>query len=172
MQVKDTLWKDVFSETYRIAMRDSFVNNGDLKEHGLKNHVHDFVSKLKLNNATLPDLTLSKRDIYSVKFGMNAGSEINGERPWIVFKHDTATKWEDVIVIPLTSALQEKHPDVFDVLLLKDKENNLYQTSYARLRQLRSVSLKRIGKPIGKVADETIKKAVEQWMKSMLGIEA
>lgn len=72
-------------------MRDSFVNNKDLKEHGLKNHVHGFVTQLKMNNTKLPDLTLSKWDIYAIKFGMNAGSEINGERPGIVYKHD-ATK--------------------------------------------------------------------------------
>lgn len=75
---------------------------------------------------------------------MNTGSEMNGDRPSIIYKSDNYTLGEDVIVIPMTSALREKLTDKFDVLIQKDEDNTLYQNSYARLRQCRAVSVKKL----------------------------
>lgn len=102
------------------------------------------MTQLKLNATPLQKQSLKKREIYVVNYGMNTGSEMNGDRPSIIYKSDNYTLGEDVIVIPMTSALREKLTDKFDVLIQKDEDNTLYQNSYARLRQCRAVSVKKL----------------------------
>lgn len=74
-------------------------------------------------------------------------------------------------MIPLTSAVATKQADAFDVLVQKDTENNLYQTSWARIRQLRSVSVKRIGKQVGTITDKETINAINGKVKEMLATE-
>ncbi len=101
---------------------------------------------------------------------MNTGSEVNGSRPSLIYKHSDNTLGEDVTVIPLTSATQQKQSDKFDVFVPKDESNQLFVNSFARLRQLRSVSLKRIGKQVGTLTDEHVMAAIEKLMQTMLGM--
>jgi mRNA-degrading endonuclease toxin of MazEF toxin-antitoxin module len=104
--------------------------------------------------------TYAKRQIYVVNYGMNTGSEINGDRPSIIYKASYATFGEDVIVIPLTSAGKDKKGDAYDVYVNKDADNKLFQPSFARLRQIRSVSVKRVGKKLGEVTSDVTKKLI------------
>lgn len=71
----------------------------------------------------------------------------------------------------MTSALQEKQTDVFDVVVPKDTDNALYQTSRARIRQMRSVSIKRLGKCVGTIANEAVKSAINKAVKEMIDFE-
>jgi mRNA-degrading endonuclease toxin of MazEF toxin-antitoxin module len=112
-----------------------------------------------------------KWEVYVVAYDMNTGSEVNGQRPSIVFKDAKHTHGEDIVVIPLTSAVATKQADAFDVLVQKDTENNLYQTSRARIRQIRSVSIKRIGKHVGTITDANTVHAINQKVKEMLGTD-
>ena len=170
INLKDIAWSDVFSESYKIALRDTFVNptSPSPKGHSFKNHAHSFVTQLKQNSKPLARLTLRKWQVVVVSYGMNTGSEINGDRPSVVFKADHSTKGEDIIVIPLTSALQQKQTDKYDVFVPKDKENNLFQNSFARLRQLRAVSLIKIGKTVGVISDPKVMHSITAWAQVML----
>ena len=76
---------------------------------------------------------------------MNTGSEINGDRHSIIYKASHSMLGDDVIVIPLTSALAHKQLDKSDIPVPKDGGNKLFQNSYARLRQIRSVLVIGIG---------------------------
>lgn len=168
--LKSNDWKDVFSESYRIAMRDKFVQNPNPREHGFKNHVHSFVVQLKKNTSPIIKQSFNKWDIRVVSYEMNIGSEINGDRPSIVYKASDSTKWEDIVVIPLTSAAKQQQSDRFDISVPKDDTNKLYQSSYARLRQIRSVSIKRVGKIVWIVTDEKVKKEINEAIQTMLAI--
>ncbi len=170
ISLKELLWNSVFSESYRIALRDKFVENKNPKEHGFKNHLEGFVFQLKQNSKELVKQAYSKRQIYVVSYGMNTGSEINGDRPSLIYKASDSTLGEDVIVIPLTSAFLQKQSDKYDIFVPKDKANNLFQNSYARLRQIRSVSIKRVGKSIGTLADEKVIQLINEQAKKMLWI--
>lgn len=107
-----------------------------------------------------------------VDYGLNnIGSEITGSRPSIIYKADHYTLGDDITVIPLTSVARRKSADKFDVPTPKDNENLLFQDSYARLRQFKAVSIKKIGKPLGKITDEKVKTLIDTTMKEMLGLE-
>lgn len=93
---------------------------------------------------------------------MNTGSEINGARPSIIYKASDSTLGDDVIVIPLTSAQKQKQPDKFDIPVPKDAANKLFQNSYARLRQIRVVSIKRLGKAVGEIKNQDVINAVNE----------
>lgn len=141
------------------------------KEHCFKNHVEGFLTQIKRNNSKVRNTVHDKREIVVVSYGMNTGSEVNGERPSIVYKTDENTLGDDVTVIPLTSALHGKQTDKFDVLVSKDEANKLFQNSFARVRQLKAVSIKRIGKTLGKITDEVTKQTIDSTVRSMLGFD-
>lgn len=95
---------------------------------------------------------------------------MTGERPAILFSKGNTG--EDLLVIPLTSVVHDKLVDQFDVLVPKDPNSNkLYSNSYARVRQLRSVSMKRLGKHLGEIVDSDVKKAINNSVKKMLGFD-
>jgi hypothetical protein len=73
-----------------------------------------------------------------------------------------------VIVIPLTSAVREKLADKFDSFVPKDADNKLFQNSYARLRQLRVVSRKKIGNLLGTITDKKVQEEIDGAMSEML----
>lgn len=90
--LKEANGKEAFSESYKIALRDTFVNNSNPREHGFKNHVHSFLTLLKKNTKPHIRQSFKKFSIHVVSYGMNAGSEINGDRPSLIFKSDDSTK--------------------------------------------------------------------------------
>jgi len=82
-------------------------------------------------------------------------------RPAIVFKSSHYTGGEDIICIPLTSVGEQKLADALDILVKSSTSTNLYKNSYARIRQLRAISYKRIiGERIGRITDPIIQKAI------------
>lgn len=168
INLKEVQWNDVFKESYKIVLWNEFVNNTNPKEHWFKNHVHGFLNQLKQNCKAVSKQEFNKWDVFVVSYGMNTGSEINGNRPSIVYKASHSTKWDDLIAIPLTSALQEKQSDAYDIFVQKDATNNLFQNSFARLRQMRAVSVKRVGKAIGKITDEKLIHAINTRIQKML----
>lgn len=60
---------------------------------------------------------------------------------------------------------------MYDILVTKDADNKLYQSSYARLRQIRSVSVKRIGKKLGEINSDLVKKLINDAIRKMLATD-
>lgn len=114
-------WKDVFSESYKIALRDTFVEGKWIKEQNFKNHVEGFVTQLKINCNALPQIPFKKRQVYVCSFWASAWSEIMGDRPVIVVKATHSTHGEDLLVVPLTSATQQKKSGPLRCLCLKGR---------------------------------------------------
>ena len=162
---------EAFATSYKIALREDFVTWKLPKELNLKNQTEGFVAQLKMNAKPIVKRSFQKWQIRVVNYGLNnTGSEINGNRPSIIYKHDDYTQGEDVTVIPLTSAIAGKLIDKFDVFVQKDENNVLFQNSHARLRQFKAVSVKKIGKPLGKITDEKLKAMIDTAMREMLGL--
>lgn len=164
-------WNSIFSESYRIALWKEFVDNKMPKEHGFKNHVEGFLIQLKNNSKAVVNNPVEKWSIHTVDLGIWVGSEIISSRPCLVYKSSDSTLWEDVVIIPLTSAFDQKAKDSYDIFVPKDETNNLYQNSFARLRQLRAVSKKRLGKSIGKIESDDVRNAINTGIKKMLGVD-
>lgn len=150
----------MFGEAFTLKLLPEFVHNTQPKEHGFKNHVQGFVNSLKQNSIIGEKQSYTKRQIYVVSYGMNTGSEINGDRPSIIYKASHSTFGDDVIVIPLTSVGKQKKSDSFDVFVGKNPNNKLFQNSLARLRQIRSVSTKRVGKKLGEITSDAVKAGI------------
>lgn len=161
----------MFGESFTLKLLPKFVANENAKEHGFKNHVTGFVDALKQNSNPVEKQRYVKWNIYVVNYGMNTGSEINGNRPSVIYKASHSTFGDDVVVIPLTSIGKQSQADSYDILVTKDDENKLYQSSYARLRQIRSVSVKRIGKKLGEINDDLVKKLINDAIKKMLATD-
>ena len=89
--LKETAGNDVFLESYKIALLREFVENTAPKEHGFKNHLEGFLVQLKQNSKPLSKQPLKKWQVFVVSYGMNTGSEINGERPSLIFKANHST---------------------------------------------------------------------------------
>jgi len=58
--------------------------------------------------------------------------------------------------------MRQKQPDKYDVLVPKDTANKLFQNSFARLRQTRPVSVKKLGKCLGVINDASIIKEINE----------
>jgi len=115
--LKETLFKN----SYTLNLREVFVKNNEKKSSGLENNVNWFLKKLKLSNheksPEFHNSTFHKWSIYYVNYGINIGSEINGNRPSIMIKDTFNTYGKDLIAIPLTSFSEEKSIDKFDVMI-------------------------------------------------------
>ncbi len=112
-----------------------------------------------------------QRHIYYVNFGINIGTEINATRPSIIMKDWDYWFWEDIIVIPLTSITPEKSKDTFDIPVPTIAAEWLRNDSYAKIRQMRCVSKKRIEMYVWKVVDDTIKQQITEAIKKMLKLK-
>jgi hypothetical protein len=66
--LKEVEGSKAFAKTYKIALRDTFVTNNNIKDHSLNNHVDGLVEKLKLHMQPLKKQAFKKRSIYAVDF--------------------------------------------------------------------------------------------------------
>ncbi len=105
-----------------------------------------FNKKIKLNHGKEPEENINKWKICKVDYWMNIWTEINWIRPSIIFKNSNYKYWEDILVIPITSFKdwEIKSVDEFDVEILKSENNWLKNNSLIKIRQLKSVSKKRL----------------------------
>ena len=86
------------------------------------------------------------------------GREQEGLRPVLIISHDIFNERSGtVIAIALTSQLQRAGFP----LTLELKTVNLPKRSWAKISQIRTLSVERIGKIIGKVSPEEIEQVIE-----------
>lgn len=170
--VEDLLKKStLYIRNFTMFVRDEFIVQTEEKKHNLQNHLYWLKEKIRLNQ--LPEVVKAstKWTIYYVNYGINVWNEINGKRPSIIYKDSAWTFGEDVIVIPLTSEKLDKSVDHFDVRILPDSMNWLKNPSYLKLRQIRSISKKRIESGVGKIVDRITQDQIEKNLLEMFGID-
>lgn len=62
----------MFTQSYKVALRNEFVKNNDSKAHGFKSHVHGFLTLLGLNNRNIEEMKLKRFEVRPVRFTVNA----------------------------------------------------------------------------------------------------
>lgn len=89
-------------------------------------------------------------DVVEIDFGLPVGSEAGFRRPGVVVTDDAFLRYRPstVFVVPLTST---KRTFPSHVEIPPDTANQLRNTSYAPVEQLRAVSVDRCGPPTGNV---------------------
>jgi len=102
---------------------------------------------------------MRRGEIVSVDFEPVQGSEANKTRPAVVVSNDaanaTATRLGRgiITVVPVTSNTSRLYP--FQVLLPAD-ETGLPRDSKAQAEQVRSVSVERVGRPLGQLTAKLV----------------
>ena len=137
---------NLFYKSYSEKFHNDFIENREDKKHNINSLANWFNKKIKLNHLEESGENINKWKICKVDYWMNIWTEINWVRPSIVFKSSSAKYWEDIIVIPVTSFKdwETKSIDEFDIEIEPNEKNNLKNKSLIKIRQLRSVSKKRI----------------------------
>src|SRR2546421_843083 len=100
-------------------------------------------------------------EIYKVYFSKK-GKEIGKIRPALVISNNAQNEFDDqIIVVPLTSELNEVSKErLFTVLIKVNKDNGLEKTSKILLNRVQSIDIeKRLRDYIGRVSPEVVKKA-------------
>ncbi|MDD3262789.1 MAG: type II toxin-antitoxin system PemK/MazF family toxin [Candidatus Absconditabacteria bacterium] len=112
-----------------------------------------FYEKLCINfNKNCLSLKLNKGDIVFVNLGKNIGSELNKNRPCLVYSLKKANFGDTVVVLPLKT-YKGKFNNSFNVLLKLEDVDGLFKDSIVDILAIKQVSKKRINKRIGKLKD-------------------
>lgn len=106
-------------------------------------------------------------EVYCVNFDPTIGVEIKKTRPALIIQNDIGNMHSQAtIVAAITSASREIFPyEVF----LKVGEGGLQKDSIVLLNQIRTIDKKRLGKRIGTISSESIKK-VDRAIEISLGL--
>jgi len=103
-----------------------------------------FYEKLNFHfNKKEPKNILRKWDIYFVNLWKNVWSELNKNRPCIIYSWLKYNKWNTVIILPLKSYKGNTNY-FFNVFIKATKYNNLKLDSIIDLSWIRQISKKRI----------------------------
>lgn len=88
-------------------------------------------------------------------------NEIDGRRPVIVVSRDYNNSFPIVTIIPLTKFREGRYIYKNEVKIHKNRFNMLDYDSIALANQIRSVSVNRMIKRIGRIEDKEIKQKIE-----------
>jgi mRNA interferase MazF len=95
-------------------------------------------------------------EIWLVNFDPTEGNEIKKLRPAIVINRNFTINLELFIVVPITGWKDEFSKLSWLFRILPDLNNNLDKVSAVNCYQIRTVSMTRFHKQIGKIDDEEI----------------
>ena len=106
-------------------------------------------------------MKLEKGSIVLVPFDPSVGREIKKIRPAVIFQNNLATKYSPFItLIPFSSKAYTGA--IYQVPVLKDKENNLLEDSILLVNQIMTFDKVRIQAVLGKVNEEILKQIQEK----------
>ncbi len=115
-----------------------------------------FYEKLNINfNKNYLNLKLNKWDIVFVNLWKNIGSELNKNRPCVVYSLKKANFWGTVVVLPLKT-YKWKFNKSFNVLLKLEDVDWLFKDSIIDILAIRQISKKRINKRIWRLKDDIL----------------
>ncbi len=106
-------------------------------------------------------------EVYYVNFDPTIGVEIKKTRPALIIQNDVGNAYSQAtIVAAITSTQREVSPyEVF----LKSGEGGLPKDSIVLLNQVRTIDKKRLGKRLGTISSESIKR-VDKAIEISLGL--
>ncbi len=175
-------FENYYQQQYQFDMHKDFVEKREAKKHNINSHSQRMRNKIKYNHLPENIIAINKRKIVKIDFWMNIWTEINGIRPAIIYKANSLKYGEDVTVLPITSYKdgEVKAVDHLDVELPRSEENWLTNNSLIKIRQLTSVSKKRIKihkkndrvQIMWEIKDETIRRKINSHILKMFWLDA
>jgi len=93
-------------------------------------------------------LKFNKWDIYFVKLWKNIWTELNKNRPCLIYSDFYFNNWNDLVIIPIKWNNKLKYNKKIHIFLSKKEYNFLYKDSLIDLKWIRQISKKRIWKKI------------------------
>lgn len=97
-------------------------------------------------------------DIYWAELNPTVGHEQGGQRPVLILSHDV---FNDRSGIVIAIAITSQEPRAGFPLTLEITTAKLPKRSWARIGQIRTLSIERLGKRLGRVAPEELERIVE-----------
>lgn len=108
---------------------------------------------------------IRKWSLYWVNHDPVVGSEQSGIRPALVISNDMVNEILPIAtILPVSSLKQDSRVFPTEVLLTPGL-SGLQKSSVVMIHQIRTVSKLRIGKKCGEIADENVKKEINDTMK-------
>lgn len=97
-------------------------------------------------------------EIYWAELNPTIGHEQGGQRPVLVLSHDV---FNDRSGIVIAIAITSQEPRAVFPLTLEITTVKLPKRSWARIGQIRTLSVERLGKRLGRIAPEELERIVE-----------
>jgi mRNA interferase MazF len=97
-------------------------------------------------------------DVYWAEFSPTIGHEQAGERPVIILSHDIFNERSGIVI---AIAVSSQEPRAAFPLTHEITTAKLPKRSWARISQIRTLSIQRLGKKLGHLAPEEIDLIVE-----------
>jgi mRNA interferase MazF len=97
-------------------------------------------------------------DIFWAELNPAVGHEQGGQRPVVILSHDV---FNDRSGIVIAIALTSQEPRAGFPLTLEITTAKLPKRSWARIGQIRTLSVERLGKRLGRIAPEELDRIVE-----------
>ena len=97
-------------------------------------------------------------DIYWAELNPTVGHEQGGQRPVLILSHDVFND-RSGIVIAVSITSQEPRADF--PLTLEITTAKLPKRSWVRIGQIRTLSVERLGKRLGRIAPEELERVIE-----------
>jgi mRNA interferase MazF len=97
-------------------------------------------------------------DIFWAEFNPTVGHEQGGQRPVVILSHEV---FNDRSGIVIAIAITSQEPRAGFPLTLEITTAKLPKRSWARIGQIRTLSVDRLGKKLGRIAPEELERIVE-----------
>lgn len=97
-------------------------------------------------------------DIFWAEFNPTVGHEQAGQRPVVILSHDV---YNDRSGIVIAVAITSREPRAAFPLSLEITTAKLPKRSWAIIGQIRTLSVQRLGKKLGRIAPEELERIVE-----------
>lgn len=105
-------------------------------------------------------------EIYWAELNPTIGHEQGGQRPVLILSHDV---FNDRSGIVIAIAITSQEPRAGFPLTLEITTAKLPKRSWARIGQIRTLSVERLGKRLGRVAPEELDRVVEGFNEIIAG---
>ncbi|MDD5007806.1 MAG: type II toxin-antitoxin system PemK/MazF family toxin [Syntrophorhabdaceae bacterium] len=103
---------------------------------------------------------VSRGEVWLVNFDPTIGSEINKKRPAVIVSSDALGILPVYVVVPITDWKERYAKNFWHIKIVNDAANGLDKMSAVDVLQIRSVSIDRLTKKIGKVSSTMMEEIV------------
>ena len=107
-------------------------------------------------------------DIFLVGFDPTVGHEIQKTRPAVIIQNDVSNRHSPITIVAAISS-QFSRPPFPREIIIEPEESGLFKPSAVIVNQIRSVDQLRLGRRIGRLSAETMRR-VDEALKISMGL--